>query len=271
MQKKKEAGFNMKRVIVAAVFLPVFISYIYYLPAFPFFLILLLIVGMLAMREFYVMYGVPASLNVPAVIIGGILFYYLCRYPEYFPEGVFVGLFLLLLLRLFVIKSPSGSMSEAGTLGIGLFYIAGFLSFQWFLRTENEGLKYIFLLYTSGWLADSAAYYVGSYLGRNKLYPSVSPNKTVEGALGSLMGGAVGSVVVRNVMEISGLSTVGAMAIGMAIGIATLLGDLIESMFKRDAGVKDSSGLIPGHGGILDKLDGFLISGPILYLIVRYM
>jgi phosphatidate cytidylyltransferase len=271
MQKKKEAGFNMKRVIVAAVFLPVFISYIYYLPAFPFFLILLLIVGMLAMREFYVMYGVPASLNVPAVIIGGILFYYLCRYPEYFPEGVFVGLFLLLLLRLFLIKSPSGSMSEVGTLGIGLFYIAGFLSFQWFLRTENEGLKYIFLLYTSVWLADSAAYYVGSYLGRNKLYPSVSPNKTVEGALGSLMGGAVGSVVVKNAMGISGLSTKGAMAIGMAIGIATLLGDLIESMFKRDAGVKDSSGLIPGHGGILDKLDGFLISGPILYLIVRYM
>lgn len=268
-QDKNKIGFNLKRIIVAVIILPLLISYIYFLPL-SFFIGLLLIIAMLAMREFYLMYGLPVSLHVPGVLIGGGLLYLSCRYPIYFLEGIFVSLLLLLILRLFVIKTPSGSMSDIGLLCVGFFYISGFLIFQWFIRIEDNGLKYIFLLYASVWIADSTAYYIGKYLGKNKLYPSVSPNKTIEGAVGSLIGGGLGALLIKYTLEIPDLTASAAISIGIALGIATVIGDLIESMFKRDAGVKDSSGIIPGHGGLLDKIDGLLVAGPVLYLIVRY-
>lgn len=160
-------------------------------------------------------------------------------------------------------------MSDIAPVTLGFFYISFFLSFQWLLRTGENGLQYIFLLYISVWLSDSMAYYIGTYMGRNKLYPAVSPNKTIEGAYGSVIGGILGVVIIKNIFHITRLSITGTIAIGTILGIAALTGDLIESMFKRDAGVKDSSNFIPGHGGILDKIDGFLVAGPVLYFIVR--
>lgn len=261
---------NSKRLIVAVIVLPSLFAYIYFLPPFPYFLALLLGVSMLAMREFYVMYKVSQRLYLPAVVIGGILFYISCRHPAYFLYGIFLSFFLLLLLRLIAVRTPSGSMSELGPLGVGFFYIPGFLSVQWFLRTEVFGMEYIFLLYSSVWVADSAAYYIGTYIGKNKLYPAVSPNKTFEGAFGSIIGGVLGAFIIKIIFNIPNLTIMDVIVIGAILGIATVIGDLIESMFKRDAGVKDSSSLIPGHGGVLDKLDGLLIAGPVLYFILRY-
>jgi phosphatidate cytidylyltransferase len=131
-------------------------------------------------------------------------------------------------------------------------------------------MKYIFLLYSSVWTADSMAYYTGTYIGKNKLFPAVSPNKTIEGAFGSIIGGVLGAVIIKVVFNIPDLTLAGSAVIGAILGIATLIGDLIESMFKRDADVKDSGNMIPGHGGILDKIDGLLIAGPALYFILRY-
>lgn len=226
---------------------------------------------MSGLREFYVMYKAPAKLYIPAVLLGGMLFYILCCYPSILWEGISIILLLLLLLRLFSEDTASGSMSQLGPLCVGLFYVAVFLSFQWFIRTGVQGMEYIFLLYTSVWLADGGAFYIGTYMGKRKLYPAISPNKTWEGAFGSLLGGALGAVIIRTIFDMQGISIAGAAGIGAVIGIAALLGDLIESMFKRDAGVKDSSSFIPGHGGILDKLDGFLVAGPVLYFMLRYI
>ena len=270
MQNKGKTGFNFKRVVMAAVILPLLILYIYYLPP-VFYLGFLVVVAMLAMREFYVMYKVPVHLYVPGVVIGGLLLYLACSYPYYVPGGI-VGAFLLfLVMRLFIAQTPSGSMAEIGPLWAGLFYIPGFLSFHWLLRSKTDGAGYVLLLYFAVWLADSMAYYVGKYLGRNKLYPSVSPNKTVEGAVGSLLGGAGGAFIAKTTLHIPEISVTGAVTAGIVIGVSTLVGDLIESMFKRDAGVKDSSGIIPGHGGLLDKIDGLLVSGPVFYVLVRYL
>ena len=270
MRNKEKTGFNFKRVVMAAVILPLLICYVYYLPP-VFYLGLLVVVAMLAMREFYVMYKVPVHLYVPGVVIGGLLLYLACSYPYYLPGGI-VGAFLLfLVMRLFIAQTPSGSMTEIGPLWAGFFYIPGFLSFQWLLRSKTDGAGYVLLLYFSVWLADSMAYYIGKYLGRHKLYPSVSPNKTVEGALGSLLGGAGGAFIAKTTLQIPEISVTGAVTAGVVIGVSTLVGDLIESMFKRDAGVKDSSGFIPGHGGLLDKIDGLLVSGPVFYILVRYL
>lgn len=261
---------NSKRLIAAVILLPVLVSYIYFLPPFPYFLALLVVVGMLAMREFFVMYKVPLMLYVPGVLIGGVLFYISCVHPAYFLNSIFISFFLLLFIRLIRRRSPQGAMSEIGPLGVGFFYIAGFLSFHWFLIKDVFGKEYIFLLYSSVWLADSAAYYIGTYYGKNKLYPSVSPNKTLEGAAGSVLGGIAGTMIVKIIFDMQNHTVMGAIIIGAVLGATAVLGDLIESMFKRDAGVKDSGSLIPGHGGIFDKIDGLLIAGPTLYFILRY-
>jgi phosphatidate cytidylyltransferase len=267
---KRSQNSFAKRHVVAIIFVPLLVAYLYYLPPLPYFLVLIGVAGMAAMWEFYSMYKVPAALCIPGIALGGILMYLSCRYPSFILSGIFICLFLLLLIRLFSAVSPSGCMSDMGPLGIGLLYVGGFLSFQWFLRTGDMGMEYIFVLYTSVWLADGGAYYVGTYMGRNKLFPSISPHKTWEGAFGSVIGGALGAVIVKTLLGMNGLSFAGSVVIGAVMGVTSLVGDLIESMFKRDAGVKDSSMFIPGHGGILDKLDGVLVSGPVLYFIVRY-
>lgn len=267
---ERERVLGSKRLIVAAIVLPLLFAYIYFLPPFPYFLALLLVVGILAMHEFYVMYKVPQLLYFPGILTGSILLYTFCRHPANSLSGIFLGMFFLLLLRLVLVKTPSKSMSEVGPIGIGFLYISGFLSFQWLLRNDVSGIGYIFLLYTSVWFADSAAYYIGTYLGRNKLYPTISSNKTVEGTVGSVLGGAIGAVIIKIIFNINNLTVMNVILLGAILGIVTVIGDLIESMFKRDAGVKDSSNLIPGHGGILDKIDGLLVAGPILYFILRY-
>lgn len=269
MQDKGKKTFNFKRLVVAAVLVPVLIAYIYLLPPFPYFLGLLLVIGMMAMHEFYTMYSVPKRLHIPSILFGGLLLYIVCLYPSRVPETLFGGLVVLLVLRLFTAGSPRGSMKEIGPLCVGFLYIGTFLSFQWFLRDDIAGRQYIFFLYTSVWLADSAAYYIGSYLGKNKLCPAVSPNKTIEGAIGSILGGATGGLIINTIFEMPDITVVKATIIGGILGIVTVAGDLVESMFKRDAGVKDSSRFIPGHGGLLDKLDGLLLAGPVLYLILR--
>ncbi len=268
-QNKKNTSSVVKRHVMAALFLPVFIVYVYYLPPLPYFMALLIIAGMTALWEFYSMYKVPAKLSVPGVLLGGLLLYLSCSYPSFFLESIFFSLFILMLIRLFAEKSPSGCMMEIGPLAAGLFYVGIFLSFQWLLRIGPLGKEYIFMLYTCVWLADGGAFYIGTYMGKNKLYPAISPNKTWEGAYGSLLGGVLGAMIIRTIFNMP-VSLTAAAAIGAVIGVTALVGDLIESMFKRDAGVKDSGVFIPGHGGILDKLDGMLVACPVLYLIVRY-
>jgi len=270
MQKDKKSGSSIKRHITGVLLLPVLIAYIYFLEPLPYFLVLLGAVAAAAMWEFYEMYRVPARLYIPGIMIGILLFYIFCRYPAYIKEGILISMLLLLMLRLFFATTPAGCMAEIAPVTMGFFYIVFLLSFQWLLRIGDYGLEYIFLLYIATWLSDSMAYYIGTYLGRNKLYPAVSPNKTIEGAFGSVIGGILGVVIIKNIFDMTALSVTSVIAIGTALGISALVGDLIESMFKRDAGVKDSSNLIPGHGGILDKIDGFLVTGPVLYFIVRY-
>jgi phosphatidate cytidylyltransferase len=259
------------RLVVALITVPVLIAYLLFLPPYPFFLVLLVSAGVVALHEFFTMYNVPRILAIPGVTAGGVVLYIACLHPAYFVDALFLGLFLLLFLRIIAFGTPSGSMTDIGPLAVGFLYICGFLSFHWFLRTETFGLEYIFLLYTSVWIADAMAYYVGTFVGRKKLSPSISPNKTYEGALGSLLGGAAGALIIFFIFDIPDMTATMTFMIGAALGTVTIIGDLIESMFKRDAGVKDSSSLIPGHGGLLDKVDGMLIAGPVFYFIIRYV
>ena len=270
VQDKVTKSSALKRHVTAAVALPVFIAYVYYLPPFPYFLGLIIVTGMIAMCELFNMYRVPAGLNAAAVAAGGILLYLFCQYPEYALHGILFAVTALILHRMFWAKTPSGSMSDLGPVGIGYLYIAICLGFHWSLRDMENGLIFTFALYLSVWMADSMAYYIGSSMGKHKLCPSISPKKTVEGAVGSILGGILGFVIIQYLFGLPDFTVYCAIVTGGVMGITALTGDLIESMFKRDAGVKDSGTLMPGHGGMFDRIDGMLISGPVLYFIVRY-
>jgi phosphatidate cytidylyltransferase len=117
-------------------------------------------------------------------------------------------------------------------------------------------------------VSDSAQYYTGRALGKRKLAPVISPKKTVEGAIGGLVFGALAAMVFGRLWPV-GLGNVMMLASGLAIAVAGILGDLFESALKRRAGKKDSGNLIPGHGGILDRIDSWLFAAPVFWVILR--
>jgi phosphatidate cytidylyltransferase len=256
---------HSKRLAVSLVFLPLFYLYIMCLPPILFFC-LLLAVSSVALLEFYSMYHVRGVLKYVCLLVGAAILAISFLGRSYVSDAIILASVFLFIIRLFIRKDPSSALSDLAAPVVGILYIPGLLSFQGQLRLI--GPEWIIFLYATVWAADSLAYYIGKGIGRRKLYREVSPNKTVAGAVGSLIGGIAGALLLQ-VFLIPRLGMAAALSIGMMVGIVTLVGDLVESMFKRDAGVKDSGTIIPGHGGILDKLDGSLFAGPLLYLILR--
>ncbi|MEO1658322.1 MAG: phosphatidate cytidylyltransferase [Pseudomonadota bacterium] len=143
--------------------------------------------------------------------------------------------------------------------GVGAAYlIVPAVAALWLRRDAPEGSFFTLLLFICTWAADSAAYFVGKAVGGPKLVPSISPNKTWSGAVGAVFGaGAAGAALAMILMPQWKLL---ALALGLILGVAVVCGDITESYFKRRYGMKDTGGAFPGHGGVLDRLDGFLFA-----------
>jgi phosphatidate cytidylyltransferase len=125
------------------------------------------------------------------------------------------------------------------------------------------------MVFTLTWCYDTGAYTFGKLFGRHKPFPSISPGKTVEGAVGGTLLSIAGILVVRRLME-THLGIFDAVVLAVLASVVGQLGDLVESMIKRDAKIKDSSTAIPGHGGILDRFDSLLFTAPLIYYVLRY-
>ena len=169
---------------------------------------------------------------------------------------------------------PSQAITWMGALYLGLG--TGFMM-KLFMFTDttlpNTGGRLILALFLITWMGDTCAYFVGSFLGRHKLAPRVSPKKSWEGALGNL-GGNVAAGFIIKAFVCTQWTVIDAVAIGLLLGVAGQLGDLAESTWKRSASVKDSNmgGLaIPGHGGMLDRLDSLAFAAPVFYAYVHFV
>ncbi len=173
-------------------------------------------------------------------------------------------------------KDKGSALANAGATMMGIFYVGYLGSFSILLREVGNGaLDYsaagylVLLVFVGIWTSDTLAYLAGVALGRHKLFPEVSPQKTVEGSVAGLLGalliGWIGS------QKLGFLSLHQGLTIGIIIGVVGQVGDLVESLMKRDAQVKDSSTLIPGHGGILDRFDSYFFVFPSVYLYIRYV
>lgn len=172
------------------------------------------------------------------------------------------GAALVLVARMGADRPMETALAEAAIVILGLVYVAGLLAHVPLLRGLEGGIRWVFFLMLVTWANDAAAYYVGSKLGKTKL-TAVSPNKTVEGTLGGMLFAVLAAY--GGMTFVPDLGPSDPLLIGLIIGLLALLGDLVESLFKRGAGVKDASNLIPGHGGVMDKLDAFLFTAPGLY------
>lgn len=147
-----------------------------------------------------------------------------------------------------------------------IFYIGWTLGHAIWLHRAGDGPDLILFLVAVTWVGESVAYLVGSTLGRRKLAPMVSPNKTVEGAAAQLVASVVAAAAFGWLLL--EWSMMHAAVAGGILGVVGQFGDLAESVMKRSAGVKDASGLIPGHGGVLDRIDSLLFNTPTLYYYV---
>jgi phosphatidate cytidylyltransferase len=152
----------------------------------------------------------------------------------------------------------------------GLIYIPFFLGHLILIRDWNDGATWTFLLMAVIIAGDAAAYYVGGAIGRHKLAPSISPGKTVEGAVGGLAANlAVGAFFKKCCFPEFGWGYW--IALIVVVGVLGQTGDLVESMLKRSAGLKDSGSIFPGHGGFLDRIDALLFAAPVLYYFRTYL
>ncbi|KQL44420.1 phosphatidate cytidylyltransferase [Brevibacillus choshinensis] len=172
---------------------------------------------------------------------------------------------LLLLLIYSVLRKNQFHIEHIALTLVGALYIGFGFTYMAATRNLPDGLMLTVLVILAIWSTDSGAYFVGKAIGKNKLWPEISPNKTIEGSLGGLVAAVV--VVLAVNAWLGNLSIVHALMIAVVAGIVGQLGDLVESGLKRHFGVKDSGQLIPGHGGVLDRFDSFLLVFPVLHLL----
>lgn len=264
---------HLNRIITAIIAIPLLYLYVTKLPPL-FFLLILVVVGAIAQIEFYKMYQTRRIFSFLGVlcgilILGHPLFVYIEGGSYNFSNlhfAILVFSFMLIsTARLFLFKEPSDSLKDISAALIGLLYIPNLLFMQWLLRLE--GVEWILFLYAAVWMSDTLAYYIGRNFGKRRLYVTVSPNKTVEGALGSLIGGLFAGLLM-GLLVLNNVNIYLLAAFGLIIGAVSIVGDLVESLFKRDADIKDSGSLIPGHGGFLDRIDSALFAGVVLYWLV---
>ena len=174
------------------------------------------------------------------------------------------------LLFLFRIGDIRRLAQEIGVLAFGFVYIPLLFGHLALLRGQLHGVQWVFLLLVIVMAGDTGAYYVGSTVGRHKLYPVVSPNKSIEGALGGLVGSIAGAFIARGTF-FPELTAADCLATALLFGVLGQLGDLFESLLKRSCGVKDSGGIIPGHGGLLDRMDSIIFAAPAAFYYARYL
>ena len=179
---------------------------------------------------------------------------------------LFIGFSLLFLFRVRTIDIAAREISFAL---LAFLYVPFLLMHLVLLRQTQFGIQWLLVVMLIVMTNDSAAYYTGSAFGKHRLYPLVSPKKSIEGAVGGLIGSLVGTLAAKFTF-FPQLTFSDAVVTAIVVGMFGQAGDLFESLLKRSFGVKDSGTIIPGHGGVLDRLDSILFAAPITYYYVLF-
>jgi phosphatidate cytidylyltransferase len=264
------------RVIVAVITIPVIIA-----AAFAgniYFLFFVVAITTISYYEFCIMVkNKNISANRTFGLIGIVVFL-INYYRTFIDIYSFLLLFLVILFLLELFRNRGSAVLNTGATLLGVFYLGLFGSSIIGIREfyPDIGVLYqrggylMITIFTAIWLCDSAAFWAGRKLGKHKLFPRVSPNKSWEGSIFGFLFSIIVLILAR-ILILDFISFTNAVIIGIIIGIFGQLGDLIESLIKRDNGVKDSSGLIPGHGGMFDRFDSLFYTSPVILLYLTYI
>ena len=181
---------------------------------------------------------------------------------------------LIALMFVYVFSYPKYEAKDVMAIFFGLFYVAVMLSYVYQIRTLTNGVYLAFLIFICSWGCDTCAYCVGVLFGKHKMAPVLSPKKSIEGAVGGVVGTALLTVLYTYVFRAQmglGLRSIVVLAIiSMIAALISMVGDLTASAIKRNYDIKDYGTLIPGHGGIMDRFDSMMITAPIIYYLAVY-
>ena len=267
-----------KRILVTVILLPIGI-FLIILGGVPYALMIALILG-LAAWEYVKLFRAgglqPAGFLIPA----GVLLLLAGRVINGFLSAPWlISLLILVSMTYHLIAYERGQEQPGTNLGLtlaGIFYIGWIGSYFISLRDLPEGKWWVLLVLPAVWIADSGAYLFGRKFGRHKLSPRLSPKKSWEGYLAGILSGTLGAALLAYLWRFwtgpnTAITVWAGALLGFILAVLTTLGDLGESMIKRQVGVKDSSNLIPGHGGVFDRIDSWLWAVVIGYYVIVYL
>jgi phosphatidate cytidylyltransferase len=267
---------NSVRIIVGIVTIPIILLISY--AGKIYFLLFVLAIGLISFYEFSLLMkkkGISANLAVGFAAVAVIIFNF---YRNVIDLYSFILLFLLILTLIELFRNKGSAILNVGGTLLGIFYVGFFSSAILALREfypQIDGLYerggfLIISIFAAIWFCDSAAYWGGTALGKHRLYARVSPKKSWEGAIFGFVF-AIIAMILAKLFFLDFLTYTQVIIIGIIIGTLGQAGDLIESLFKRDADVKDSSAIIPGHGGIFDRFDSLLYVAPVIYIYLTFV
>ena len=257
-------GELRKRIAAGCILAPIVAAIFYFFPSLPF-LFFLLLVAVLAIRELSSMTGATEIYLIIFLALIGVIPLYKHEYP-FFVLWLLASPFLYLVVEFF--KKKTQNINSDLVKGVCLlivseiFIITPFFSF-YMLKTINNVLPVMLIF--AVWASDIGAFVTGKTLGKTPFAPLISPKKTYEGFVGALVGSSTITFLFHSSV---GLTAAGSIGLGLLIGLFGQAGDLLESSAKRVFAIKDSSSLIPGHGGILDRIDSFVFTAPLLLCVM---
>jgi len=233
----------------------------------------------LGVAEFYGMMRAKGLMPQRTVGIGSALLLVVSAYrPDMVPRDLLVTFALLALLGFGLSRPRAHSVESLAATGFGVFYV-GWLSshlvllreLPWLAGTEyKDGASFVLLAFFLTWSCDTGAYGFGRAFGRRRLWAEISPRKTVEGSIGGFAC-AIAAAWIARAWFAPYLRLWDACLLGVLVGVFAQVGDLVESLLKRDAHTSDSSDIIPGHGGVLDRFDSLYFGAPIVYYYLKYV
>jgi len=256
------------RIITGLLFLPIFYFVAWELPT-GYFTVLVMAAAAFGQYEFYRMAHARGfhPNRVLGIVLGALVV------MEFYPRlalgpgpifSITASMILVLVVRLLSPRPVDGAIEDIASTLLGIFYVAMLFAFQVSIHAGIHGRQWLVFLYFVIWASDIGAYSIGIPFGKHRLYEKISPKKSIEGLIGALAAAAGMALLCRS-WFMPPVSTGEAIALGLVLASIGTAGDLTESLFKRAAGVKDSGGIIPGHGGVLDRMDSMLFAAPVLY------
>lgn len=227
-------------------------------------------ISLIGMYELYRVIGKEKSLPAAVGYLSSVLYYASIVFGyERYSMLVIVFCFMAV-MSIYVFTFPKYKSQDVMLVFFGLIYVTVMLSYICKVRMMEDGIYIVWLIFITSWINDTFAYFTGVFLGKHKMAPVLSPKKSVEGAIGGIVGATVlgavyGYFVSSHMSGLTGNPVITFAAAGLAGAILAIVGDLAASAIKRDHNIKDYGKLIPGHGGIMDRFDSVIFTAPAVY------